>query len=223
MSADAFIELSEVERIFPTQPPVEALRGVDMTIGRGDYVSIVGASGSGKSTLMNILGCLDRPTAGMYSFDGTDTASIGEGKRAALRADAIGFVFQSFHLLDHRTVVENAALGLLYRRSSTRHRNDAAVQALEKVGLEHRLDFTPRTLSGGERQRVAIARAIAGDAQLLLCDEPTGNLDSVTSSQILDLFDGLRDDGMTVVVVTHDDEVSARADRVIHMRDGLVV
>lgn len=223
MSSDPFIELSEVERVFPTSPPVEALRGIDLTIDRGEYVSIVGASGSGKSTLMNILGCLDRPTAGTYSLEGADTADLGEGRRAALRADTIGFVFQSFHLLEHRTVVENAALGLLYRRSSTRKRNAAAVDALEKVGLEHRLTFTPRTLSGGERQRVAIARAIAGDAQLLLCDEPTGNLDSVTSAQILDLFDGLKADGMTVVVVTHNNEVSQRADRIVHMRDGLVV
>ena len=208
--------------MFPTSPPVEALRGVDLTIEHGEYVSIVGASGSGKTTLMNVLGCLDRPTSGTYYFDGIDTAELTEGQRAALRADDLGFVFQSFHLLEHRTVVENATIGLLYRKTTAKGRRQLALEALERVGLGHRLEFTPRTLSGGERQRVAIARAIVGDAKLLFCDEPTGNLDSVTSGQILDLFDELRDGGLTLVVVTHDDSVSSRADRVIHMKDGQI-
>lgn len=216
------VVLEGVERVFPTSPPVEALRGVDLTIEHGEYVSIVGASGSGKTTLMNVLGCLDRPTSGTYYFDGIDTAELTEGQRAALRADDLGFVFQSFHLLEHRTVVENATIGLLYRKTTARERRELAVEALERVGLGHRLEFTPRTLSGGERQRVAIARAIVGDAKLLFCDEPTGNLDSVTSGQILDLFDELRDGGLTLVVVTHDDSVSSRADRVIHMKDGQI-
>lgn len=217
------VVLEGVERVFPTSPPVEALRGVDLTIERGEYVSIVGASGSGKSTLMNVLGCLDRPTSGTYHFDGIDTSELTEGQRAALRADDLGFVFQSFHLLEHRTVVENATIGLLYRKTTARKRRELALEALERVGLGHRLEFTPRTLSGGERQRVAIARAIVGDAKLLFCDEPTGNLDSVTSEQILDLFDELRDGGLTLIVVTHDDSVSARADRVIHMKDGTIL
>lgn len=216
------VVLEGVERVFPTSPPVEALRGVDLTIEHGEYVSIVGASGSGKTTLMNVLGCLDRPTSGTYYFDGIDTAELTEGQRAALRADDLGFVFQSFHLLEHRTVVENATIGLLYRKTTAKGRRQLALEALERVGLGHRLEFTPRTLSGGERQRVAIARAIVGDAKLLFCDEPTGNLDSVTSGQILDLFDELRDGGLTLVVVTHDDSVSSRADRVIHMKDGQI-
>jgi len=217
------VVLEGVERVFPTSPPVEALRGVELTIEHGEYVSIVGASGSGKTTLMNVLGCLDRPTSGTYHFDGIDTAKLSDGQRAALRADDLGFVFQSFHLLEHRTVVENAAIGLLYRKTTARKRRELALESLERVGLGHRLEFTPRTLSGGERQRVAIARAIVGDAKLLFCDEPTGNLDSVTSKQILDLFDELRDRGLTLVVVTHDDSVSARADRVIHMIDGQIL
>lgn len=220
--SQAFVCLSGVERVFPTSPPVEALRGVDLNIEQGEYVSIVGASGSGKSTLMNVMGCLDRPTAGTYHYNGIDTAELSDGQRAALRADEIGFVFQSFHLLEHRTVVENATIGMLYQKTSARARREMALAALEQVGLGHRLEFTPRTLSGGERQRVAIARAIVGDAKLLFCDEPTGNLDSVTSSQILDLFDELRDEGLTLVVVTHDDNVSERADRVIRMKDGLI-
>ena len=221
--AQAFVCLAGVERVFPTSPPVEALRGIDLEIQSGEYVSIVGASGSGKSTLMNVLGCLDRPTAGTYHYNGIDTAELSDGQRAALRADEIGFVFQSFHLLEHRSVVENTMIGMLYQKTSTRVRRELALAALEQVGLGHRLEFTPRTLSGGERQRVAIARAIAGEAKLLFCDEPTGNLDSVTSAQILDLFDELRDGGLTLVVVTHDSSVSDRADRLIQMKDGLIV
>ena len=199
---------------------VAALADVDLTVGRGEYVSIVGPSGSGKSTLLNLLGLLDRPTSGSYLFEGLEVAGLDETARTAVRGRRIGFVFQAFHLLSHRTVVENVTLSMLYTGASSRERTERARAALAAVGLENRADFTPTRLSGGERQRVAIARAIVADPAVLLADEPTGNLDSKTSDAILGLFDGLRERGLTIVMITHDASVASRADRSVRIRDG---
>jgi putative ABC transport system ATP-binding protein len=182
----------------------------------------VGPSGSGKSTMLNVIGLLDRPTQGTYLFEGIDTSTLGEGQRAGLRSRRIGFVFQSFHLLAHRTVMENVVLATIYNRMPRPERFPAAEGALRRVGLGHRIDFLPTRLSGGERQRVALARALVTRPALLLADEPTGNLDSVTGDAVLGMFDELRADGLTLMVVTHDDKVSAHADRVIRLRDGRI-
>lgn len=214
------VELEDVTRTFPGSPPVEAVRATNLTVEAGDYVAIVGPSGSGKSTLLHMVGCLDTPTSGRYRLLGLDTGSLSDGLRTSLRGSEIGFVFQAFHLLPYRSVLENVMTGLIYNRTPRRERKRQALQALERVGLGHRLDFTPRQLSGGERQRVAIARGIAARPSLLLCDEPTGNLDTKTTVSILDLFDELRTDGLTLLVITHEDKVSKRADRRIEMIDG---
>lgn len=216
------LELRGVRRVFPAEPPVAALDGVDLVVRRREYVAVVGPSGSGKSTLLNVLGLLDRPTDGSYFLDGVDTGTLREGQRAALRGRRIGFVFQSFHLLAHRSVVENVMLAELYTGGPRKGRRERAVDALERVGMGHRLGFEPRRLSGGERQRVAIARALAAQPSLLLCDEPTGNLDSRNTASMLDLFDDLRAQGLTIVVITHEHDVSARADRAVHMVDGVL-
>lgn len=214
------VELSAVGRCFPGPPEVHAVRDVDLTVPSGDYVSIIGPSGSGKSSLLHLLGLLDRPTAGTYRLDGVDTTTLGERRRARLRATRIGFVFQSFHLLRHRTVVENVMLAAMYTGVTRGERHRRAVDALVAVGLEHRLEFFPTTLSGGEQQRVAIARALVTRPALLLADEPTGNLDSASSEGVLDLFDRLHGDGLTLAVITHDDTVSRRAGRRVRITDG---
>ena len=221
--ARPLMELERVNRVFGSgDAAVHALRNAGLRVRRGEYVSISGPSGSGKSTLLNVLALLDRHTAGTYRFDGADVARLTEGQRNGLRAHRIGFVFQAFHMLGHRDVTENVVMSMLYNRVPRAHRRARATDALERVGLGHRAGFLPTRLSGGERQRVAIARAIAHRPSVLLCDEPTGNLDSATSESILDLFDELRADGLTLVVVTHDAGVSARADRTVHVRDGMV-
>ncbi len=214
------IDLRGLTRSFPGNPPVEALRRVDLTVRRGEYVSVIGPSGSGKSTLLHILGLLDRPTAGDYLLDGVSTATVSERDRAALRGGRIGFVFQAFHLLPHRTVLDNVLLAALYSGVPRSERKDRALAALERVGLSHRLDFMPTVLSGGERQRVAIARAVVSAPHVLLADEPTGNLDTVTSAGVLDLFGELHADGLTLVVITHDAAISARAGRQVRITDG---
>lgn len=199
---------------------VRALRDADLEVTRGEYLSIVGPSGSGKSTLLNIIALLDRHTSGTYRFEGTDVTELSEGARTGLRAHRIGFVFQSFHLLAHRTVTENVIMSMLYNSVHPRERRARAMEALDRVGLDHRAGFRPGRLSGGERQRVAIARAIATRPAILICDEPTGNLDSASTESVLELFDDLRSDGLTLLVVTHDDAVSARAERIVRMHDG---
>jgi putative ABC transport system ATP-binding protein len=214
------VELDGVGRSFPGPPPVHALRSVDLRIDAGEYVSIVGPSGSGKSTLLHLLGLLDQPTTGTYRLDGVDTSTLSERARAGLRGSRIGFVFQAFHLLAHRTVLDNVTLATLYNGIPRRARIERAEVALEQVGLAHRLRFSPSTLSGGERQRVAIARALAARPSLLLADEPTGNLDSATADSILDLFDDLHAGGLTLAVITHDDRVSRRAERRVGIVDG---
>lgn len=219
--APSVVDLSCVDLTYQSgEVEVRALREVDLRINRGDYLSVVGPSGSGKSSLLNVLGILDRPSGGEYRFEGQDVSDLGEGERTALRGQRIGFVFQEFHLLPNRSVLENVMMAMLYNRSLRATREQRARDSLGRVGLGHRMDFRPGQLSGGERQRVAIARATVTRPSLLLCDEPTGNLDSTTSEAILGLFDELRADGLTLVVVTHDEQVSAHARRTVSMRDG---
>ena len=214
------VELRGVRRVFGTEPPVEALRGIDLTVYEGDWLAIVGPSGSGKSTLLNILGCLDRPTAGTFLIDGIDAAGLSDEQRASLRARRIGFVFQTFHLLGHHTALQNVMLADVYGGGDRTNREDRAKAALERVGMGHRLESLPTKLSGGEQQRVAIARALFGSPALLLCDEPTGNLDSVNTESVLSLFHDLEDDGLTLVVITHENDVATHARREVRMVDG---
>ncbi|HXV64021.1 MAG TPA: ATP-binding cassette domain-containing protein, partial [Vicinamibacteria bacterium] len=209
-----------VGRQFGSEPAVHALVDVDLRVESGEWLAITGPSGAGKSTLLNIIGCLDRPSRGSYRFDGIDTSELTDKQRAGLRSRRIGFVFQSFHLMPYRTVLENVGMSEVYRKGSHRGRRDRALEAIGRVGLSHRADFLPTKLSGGERQRVAIARALVGSPQLLLCDEPTGNLDSKSSADLLDLFAELNKQGLTLVIVTHDDHVARRASRRVHIIDG---
>jgi putative ABC transport system ATP-binding protein len=202
---------------------VEALRGVSLTVAPGDYLAIVGTSGSGKSTLMHLLGGLDRPTGGTLMIGGLDVAQLTPPEMARLRNEVIGFVFQSFHLLARTTAQDNVALPLVYRGVGRKERRERAVAMLTRVGLAHRVDHRPNQMSGGEQQRVAIARALVTGPSVLLADEPTGNLDSTTGQSVLALLESLNADGVAVVLVTHDREVSARARRQIVMRDGLIV
>lgn len=218
--APPVVELRQVARVFPGDPPVHALRPSDLRIDAGDYVSIIGPSGSGKSTLLNLLGLLDRPSSGEYLLDGVSTGTASESQRSALRGGRIGFVFQSFHLLPHRSVLDNVLLATLYSGVPRAERRDRALAALDRVHLGHRLDFRPTYLSGGERQRVAVARAVVTSPHVLLADEPTGNLDTQNSAGVLDLFDELHADGLTLVVITHDAAVSARSQRRVRIVDG---
>lgn len=216
------VELIDVDRVFDSTPPVHALVDVNLSIQPGEYVSISGPSGSGKSTLLNLLGLLDHPTNGSYLIDGLDTSDLNDRERAAVRGQRIGFVFQAFHLLNTRSVLDNVVVGQIYNRINRADRRPRARAALERVGLGHRISFRPDRLSGGERQRVAVARAIAHAPSILLCDEPTGNLDSATSESIMELFEELHADGLTLVVVTHDQQVAARSKRRVHMIDGRI-
>ncbi|MDI2129206.1 ABC transporter ATP-binding protein [Yinghuangia seranimata] len=207
---------------YPGPPPVPALLPVDLRVERGEFVTIVGPSGSGKSTFLNVAGLLDRPSSGRYVLDGVDTGALKDAERTAVRGSRIGFVFQAFHLLAHRGALENVELGMLYGGLPRRERAERARAALVRVGLGHRLHALPTTLSGGERQRVAIARALAPRPALLLCDEPTGNLDTATAADVLDLLDELHAAGMTVMLITHDPQVAARGTRTLTIRDGLL-
>lgn len=218
----SLIRWEGVTLTYPGPVPVVALRPTDLSISAGDYVALVGPSGAGKSSTLNLLGLLDRPTAGRLWFDGVEVSTLSGADRASLRARRVGFVFQAFHLLDDRTVVENVSLGLLYGAVKRRERMNRAREAVERVGLGPRAHAVAATLSGGERQRAAIARAVVGRPALLLADEPTGNLDTDSGDRVLDLFAELRDGETTLVVVTHNPQVAARAARVIHVRDGAV-
>ncbi|MEM9554742.1 MAG: ABC transporter ATP-binding protein [Acidobacteriota bacterium] len=218
------IELRGVSRDYAVGGEVvHALAGVDLEIARGEYLAILGASGSGKSTLMNVLGCLDTPTAGVYRLDGRPIQSLDDDALAAVRNGSIGFVFQSFHLLPRLDATANVALPLLYRDLPRAERLRRARAALAQVGLADRADHRPNELSGGQRQRVAIARALVGDPSILLADEPTGNLDSKTSADIMTVLDALHAAGRTVILVTHEDDVAAHARRRIRLHDGAIV
>jgi macrolide transport system ATP-binding/permease protein len=216
------LELNKIGRQYGSDPPIQALIDVDLDLESGEWLAITGPSGAGKSTLLNIIGCLDHPSSGRYLFDSQDTALLNDRERAGLRSRRIGFVFQSFHLLPHRSVLENVMLAEVYRKQSHRGRRRRAMAALEQVGLSQRIYFLPTKLSGGEQQRVAIARAIACDPVLLIGDEPTGNLDSETAAQMFDLLQDLNDRGTTVLYVTPDSDLAARAARTITIRDGQV-
>ena len=221
--APPVIRLSGLAYTYPGPPPVRALETMDLVIRRGEHVAITGPSGSGKSTLLNLVGLLDRPTEGTIEIDGLDVGASSERRRAAVRARRIGFVFQSFHLLPHRTAVENVMLAQIYAEIPRRSRRGSALAALAQVGLDHRAESLPTAMSGGERQRVAIARALVNHPSLLLCDEPTGNLDTATTAELSDLLDGLHSEGATLLVITHNPAVAERAQRRIMIRDGHLI
>lgn len=216
------IEFRGVGLTYPGPPPVEAFRPCDLTVHRGEFVTVVGPSGSGKSTFLNIAGLLDSPTTGTYLLDGIDTGALRDAERTALRGRRIGFVFQSFHLLPHRSALENVSLAMVYNGIPRRERPARAREALHRVGLGHRVDAVPTRLSGGERQRVAVARALVTRPALLLCDEPTGNLDTANADAVLTMLEELHADGMTILVITHDPAVAARGRRSVTIRDGLL-
>ncbi len=218
------IELRSVSRVYDLgKVQVAALRGVDLRVGRGEFLAIVGPSGSGKSTLMNIVGCLDRPTGGRYVLDGADVAALDDDALARFRSREIGFVFQSYNLLPRTSALENVETPLLYQGVGRKERATRARAALERLGLGDRLDHEPSQLSGGQQQRVAIARAIVTDPALILADEPTGNLDSASGAEVIDLLQRLHAEGRTIILITHDADVAAVAERQIHVRDGLLV
>ena len=212
-----------VKRYEMGEETLMALAGVDLQIGRNEYVALIGSSGSGKSTLMNLIGCLDTPSEGTYVLNGRDTSTMNDNELAQVRNQEIGFVFQSFHLLPRLTVLGNVMQPLVYRGLPRAERKALATEALEKVGLGSRLGHRPNQLSGGQRQRVAVARALVGKPSILLADEPTGNLDSRTSADIMSLFDDVHRSGQTVVVVTHEPEIAAYCQRTLRVDDGRIV
>ena len=214
------VELRDVTRSFPGPPEVQALKGVNLAVEAGDYLSVVGPSGSGKSTMLNILGLLDSPSVGEYRIGGELTGALSDDERAAVRARLVGFVFQSFHLMPRRSVLDNVLMPMLYSGVPRAERESRARAALERVGLGHRIDFMPGSLSGGERQRVAVARAVVSNPRLLLADEPTGNLDQRTSRDVMELFEELNAEGLTLIVITHDTAVAERAGRCVRISDG---
>ena len=223
-SAEAIIRLEGIEKryVLGGEVEVRALRGVDLTVNRGDYLAIMGPSGSGKSTMLNLIGCLDRPTAGHYFLGGTDVSRMPDDELSEARGRTIGFIFQSYNLIAQLTVLENIQVPLLYQGKDVRAYHEHSLKLAQMVGLSERLGHRPNQLSGGQQQRVAIARSLINDPLLMLADEPTGNLDSKTGREVLDLIDTLNAGGKTIVLVTHDEKVAARAHRVIHMRDGLI-
>ncbi len=219
----AVLELAGVSKSYPGSPPVTALAAVHLTIHQAERTAVLGPSGSGKTTLLHVAGTLERPSSGRVMLGGQEVSALSDAELSAVRGRRLGFVFQQFHLLDHLDAVQNVALGLLHRGEPARVRRSSAVDALERVGLGHRLGHRPAQLSGGERQRVAIARAVAGHPDVVLADEPTGNLDSVAGQQIIDLLARLAADGTAIVVVTHDPAVAAAMDRHVVMQDGQIV
>ncbi|KAA3621343.1 MAG: ABC transporter ATP-binding protein [Flavobacterium sp.] len=220
---DNVIKIRGIRRDFPLgQEVVKVLMGIDLDIERGEYVALMGPSGSGKSTLMNILGCLDTATAGTYELNGKDVSNMTDDELAEIRNTEIGFVFQTFNLLPRTTALENVALPMIYAGASKSQRKERAEEVLSNVGLADRMDHKPNQLSGGQRQRVAVGRALVNKPSIILADEPTGNLDSKTSAEIMTLFDEIHRNGNTVIIVTHEEDIAAHAHRIIRLRDGMV-
>ena len=220
---DKIIEIKGLKREFAVGSEiVKALKGVDVSVMKNEYLAMMGPSGSGKSTLMNLLGCLDTPTAGAYNLNGTNVSSLKDNDLAEIRNKEIGFIFQTFNLLPRLTALENVSLPLVYAGYNSEDRKIKAQDVLEKVGLSDRMDHRPNQLSGGQRQRVAVARALVNDPSIILADEPTGNLDSKTSLDIMRLFEEIHEMGNTLIVVTHEEEVASHAHRILRLRDGMV-
>ncbi len=218
------IQTFDLKKTYPLEEPVHALRGVNLTIGTGEFVSIMGASGSGKSTFMNIIGCLDKPTDGTYQLDGVEVGELGRNKLAEIRNEKIGFVFQGFNLLSRTSALENVELPLVYQRNTSKVKpKQKAAECLERVGLTDRMNHYTQQLSGGQQQRVAVARALVNDPALILADEPTGNLDSRTSLDLMGLFQELNNQGITILLVTHEPDIAMFTKRCVEMRDGLIV
>jgi putative ABC transport system ATP-binding protein len=223
MEAKSVISLRGITRDFQLgAQTVHVLKGIDLDIRQGEYVALMGPSGSGKSTLMNILGCLDTPTLGSYHLAGRDVSRMDDRDLAAVRNKEIGFVFQTFNLIPRQTALQNVALPLVYAGASKKLRSERSVEVLEQVGLGDRMDHRPNQLSGGQRQRVAVARALVNTPSMILADEPTGNLDSTTSVEIMKLFDDIHKAGNTLVVVTHEEDIAQHAHRIIRLRDGMI-
>jgi putative ABC transport system ATP-binding protein len=221
--SSAILELDQIEKIYGTEKnPIPVLRGISFTVQKGEHIAIVGPSGSGKSTLLNILGCLDKPTSGSYHLAGEDVARFDDRALSRIRNTRIGFIFQSFHLISQLSVIENVEMPLFYARVKKRERRKKAMELIEKVGLSHRVKHRPSELSGGECQRTAIARALTTAPAMLLADEPTGNLDSVTTKAILGVLRELNEAGHTIVMITHDGDIARSAQRRVALRDGLV-
>jgi putative ABC transport system ATP-binding protein len=216
------LELTDVAKVYPGNPPVRALDGVSLTVNQGELVGVVGPSGSGKSTLLHVVGTLDRPSSGAVRIGGHEVSSLSDRRLSAARSRLIGFVFQQFFLVESMSALDNVATGLMYTGASPVERRFRAFEALERVGLGHRIAHRPKELSGGEQQRVAIARALVNRPAIILADEPTGNLDSHTGEATMDLFRDLHSEGATIVIITHDRELAARLPRQVHIRDGRV-
>ena len=220
---ESIISLDNIVRNFPLgKEVVKVLRGISLDIKKGEYVALMGQSGSGKSTLMNLLGCLDTPTSGSYLLNGTDVSHLNDNELAEIRNREIGFVFQTFNLLPRSTALDNVALPMVYAGKPVKERIARAEQVLTDVGLADRMDHKPNELSGGQRQRVAVGRALVNNPSIILADEPTGNLDSTTSLEIMNLFDEIHAQGNTVIIVTHEEEIAAHAHRIIRLKDGEV-
>lgn len=219
----SIIEIKGITRDFPLgNETVYVLKGIDLHINKGEYVALMGPSGSGKSTLMNILGCLDTPTSGSYVLNGKDVSKMEDDELAEIRNKEIGFVFQTFNLLPRTTALDNVALPMVYAGHGKEERNKRATQVLTQVGLSDRMDHKPNQLSGGQRQRVAVARALVNHPSIILADEPTGNLDSKTSVEIMNLFDEIHANGNTVILVTHEEDIAKHAHRIIRLKDGVI-
>lgn len=221
--AQPIIEIKNITRDFPLgNEVVHVLKGIDLTINKGEYVALMGPSGSGKSTLMNLLGCLDTPTGGTYVLNGKHVSEMQDEELAEIRNKEIGFVFQTFNLMPRTTALDNVALPMVYAGFSKNERNERATEVLTQVGLADRMDHKPNQLSGGQRQRVAVGRALVNKPSIILADEPTGNLDSKTSLEIMTLFDDIHANGNTVILVTHEEDVAQHAHRIIRLRDGVI-
>jgi len=217
------IEFENITKVYwRGKVEVPALRGVTLTIAKGEWVAIIGASGSGKTTLLNIIGCLDRPTSGRFTFEGVDVSRLNDNQLAEMRSSKFGFVFQDFNLLPRATALSNVELPLIYS-GGTHHRQERATEALERVGLGERIDHKPTELSGGEQQRVAIARALINSPALILADEPTGELDTHSSAEIMSIFHQLHQEGITIILITHEMDIAAQAQRIIRIQDGRIV